>query len=69
MVKDNLNRSELPIVDFDAFYNERFTCSCPFCQLLLEIDEWKHATLDFISCESIVDVKIRVTTKHRDQGN
>lgn len=49
VVKDDLNRKELPLLDMGKLYNDRFSCSCPFCQKHLDADTWAHATMDTVT--------------------
>lgn len=56
VLKDSLNRKELPAIDLGALYNAKFKCTCYLCIVLNsnpENDNWKHTTLDSISMQPI----------------
>lgn len=53
VVKDDLNRDELPWLDMQLLYNQRVTCTCTMCQLLEEPETWRHATMDTVSFSRI----------------
>lgn len=49
VMKDKLNRNELPWLDMKSLYNERFPCGCFMCQVMGEADTWRHTTLETVS--------------------
>lgn len=57
VMKDDLNRSELPFIYLAVIYNERFPCTCVFCAIQGDMDAWKHATIDSISHQPIFSTR------------
>lgn len=49
LVKDGLNRKELPLVDFTKYYNTQFVCSCVLCRVMVEDHAWERATVLSVS--------------------
>lgn len=49
MLKDQLNRKELPIVNVGDLYNEKFICSCFLCQVMHDEAVWNHTTMESIA--------------------
>lgn len=50
IVKDHLNRRELPLLNITAaYYNSRFKCPCFLCKLLDDEETWEFSTIDSVS--------------------
>lgn len=69
IVKDDLNRSELPVVDFSILYNGRFCYDCAYCSLMMETEEWNRAKVQSISYQPIITVRKASKQKHNAKGS
>lgn len=53
MLRDELNRGDLPLMHLAKHYNRLFKCTCPLCIVREESDEWVAATKQSVSFEPI----------------
>lgn len=49
MVKDRLNRRELPLMDIGRLYNDQFPCNCVLCQVQCNGPAWDHTTRESVT--------------------
>lgn len=49
MVKDTLNRRELPLMDIGRLYNEQYPCNCFLCQIIHNTGVWEYTTTESVT--------------------
>lgn len=49
MIKDDLNRKELPLLEYGELYNERFPCTCMLCIVRRDRGAWEFTTVDSVT--------------------